>query len=194
MTAATIASPRKMPWDADLTWADLQAMPDDGFQYEIIGGELYVMTAPIPVHQGLLTRLLVAIHNVSEARGIGRVYASPIGVELAEHDIVQPDLLFIAIDRVHIEKDDRIIGTPDIILEIFSPSTRSKDLKEKADLYARAGVPEYWTADPKERRFITNHLQGNQYVQVAPDTDGWISSPTLAGLRVNPADIFAELD
>jgi hypothetical protein len=39
-----------------------------------------------------------------------------------------------------------------------------------------------------------NHLQGNQYVQVAPDADGWLTPPTLAGLRVNPADIFSVLD
>jgi Uma2 family endonuclease len=192
MTVATIAPPRKMPWDVDLTWADLQAMPDDGFQYEIIGGELYVMTAPIPVHQGLLTRLLVAIYNVSEARGNGRVYASPIAVELAEHDIVQPDILFIGKDRLGIVEEDRIVGAPDLVVEIFSPSTRSKDRHEKADLYARSGVREYWQVDPRWRSVMVLALQDGAY-QPLPLDDGIARSRVLPNLEIDVNALFEGL-
>jgi Uma2 family endonuclease len=61
-------------------------------------------------------------------------------------------------------------------------------------LYARSGVPEYWVADPERRMLVINRLQAEDYVAVEPDTDGGIDSPTLPGLRVDPVEVFSNLD
>ncbi len=80
-----------------------------------------------------------------------------------------------------------------MVVEIISPSSRQTDRVKKMALYARAGVPEYWIADPERRMLVINILQGEDYVPVAPGTDGLIASLTLAGLRVDPAVVFADL-
>ena len=178
--------------DALWTWEDLWDLPEDGNIYEIIDGELYVMAPPVPVHQGLSTRLLVAFYNASEARGLGRVYASPIGVRLSERDIVQPDLLFIARDRLDIVKRDLIDGPPDIVVEIFSPSTRSKDRNEKAALYARSGVREYWQVDPRHRSVVVLVLRDGAY-EPLPHEDRIARSAVLPDLKVDTVALFADL-
>ena len=83
---------------------------------------------------------------------------------------------------------------PDIVVEILSPSTRGIDLVRKMALYARSGVPEYWIADPERRILVMNRLQGEDYVAVEPDSEGWIASPTLSELRVHPSEVFSGLD
>jgi Uma2 family endonuclease len=177
-----------------LTYDDLLAMPDDGQRYEIIGGELFVNPPPTWGHQLVIGRLYEVLRDYVRQAG-GQVTFAPFGVLLSPHDAVEPDLIFLAARWPRVpSKDNTIDYPPDLAVEVISPLSRRKDRVAKMALYARAGVPEYWTADPSERELIMNHLQGNQYVQVAPDADGWLTSPTLAGLRVNPADIFAELD
>jgi Uma2 family endonuclease len=177
-----------------LTYDDLLAMPDDAQRYEIIGGELFVNPPSTWGHQLVIGRLYEVLRDYVRQAG-GQVTFAPFGVLLSPHDAVEPDLIFLAARRPRVpSKDNTIDYPPDLAVEVISPSSRRKDRVAKMALYARAGVPEYWTADPSERELIMNHLQGNQYVQVAPDADGWLTPPTLAGLRVNPADIFSVLD
>ena len=177
-----------------LTYDDLLAMPDDGQRYEIIGGELFANSPPTWGHQRVIGRLYGVLRDYTRLTG-GQVTFAPFGVLLGPHDAVEPDLIFLSASRPRVPSTDNTIDfPPDLAVEVISPSSRRKDRVAKMALYARAGVPEYWTADPMEREFIMNHLQGKQYVQVAPDADGWFSSPTLSGLRVSPEDIFAELN
>jgi Uma2 family endonuclease len=79
-------------------------------------------------------------------------------------------------------------------VEIISPSSRSIDRVRKMALYARAGVPEYWIADPEQRAFVVYVLEGEDYVPVAPNPDGTISSRVFPGLLVDLAEVFANLD
>ena len=64
------------------------------------------------------------------------------------------------------------------------------DRVRKMALYARSGVSEYWIADPMERTLFVNLLQGKEYVPVAPDS----VSPTLPGPRVDPSEVFSDLN
>lgn len=178
-----------------LIYDDLLAMPDDGKRYEIIGGELFVNPPPSWGHQHIILWFFELLRGYARESGGGQVTVAPFGVLLGPHDAVEPDVIFLSARRPRVPwRDNTIDYPPDLVVEVISPSSRRKDRVAKMALYARAGVPEYWTADPMEEAFVMNHLQGNQYVQVAPDADGWLTSPTLAGLRVNPADIFSELD
>src|SRR5690554_1405377 len=62
-------------------------------------------------------------------------------------NVVQPDLLVIC-DQENIKEDDTYMGTPTLVVEILSESTRSKDLIKKLDLYMQSGVGEYWIVNP----------------------------------------------
>ncbi|MGH2559091.1 MAG: Uma2 family endonuclease [Thermomicrobiales bacterium] len=169
-----------------LTHADLAQFPDDGKRYEIIDGELYVAAAPAQEHQEFSKHLFRLVDGPVEATGWGKVYYAPVDVEFAEHDTVQPDLLVIRRDRMHLYRGNTFFGAPDIVIEILSPSNRSYDEFAKARLYAANGVLEYWVADPMTPDFRLMALRDGQYVPVEPDANGLLHSTVVPGLAVDP--------
>ena len=78
----------------------------------------------------------------------GRVFIAPFDVVFSFHDIVEPDVIFVAPDQLDILTDKNIQGTPAMVVEILSPSTRQRDRQIKRTLYERSGVREYWLVDP----------------------------------------------
>lgn len=126
---------------------------------ELIDGQFYDMAAPSRIHQeisGTLYRL-IADYIVSR-KGKCKVYAAPFAVELPAHrkTIVEPDISVIC---DHSKLTDRgCTGAPDWIIEIVSPSTSSHDYIRKLNLYADAGVREYWIVDPSRKSAYVYHL------------------------------------
>ena len=178
-----------------LTYDDLLEMPDDGQRYEIIGGELIVTPAPSWNHQRVLLELTRLIDDFARETGKGKLVFAPFDVILGPHDIVEPDLVFIASEQGHYPGDHNSFeGAPALVVEVISPSSRQSDHVKKMILYARAGVLEYWIADPEQRTLIVNVLEDKTYLPVSPDADGWLNSRVLPGLRVDPTTIFAGLD
>jgi Uma2 family endonuclease len=146
-----------------LTYDDLLDMPDDGQRYEIIGGELFVSPPPTWGHQQVIGRLFEVLRDYARETNGGRVVFAPFGVLLGRHDAVEPDLIFLSADRPKVPNEDNTIDyPPDLVVEVISPSSRRKDRVAKMALYARTGVPEYWIADPSDRAFTINHLQGEE--------------------------------
>ena len=135
-----------------LTYADFLLFPDDdGLRHEIIDGEHYVTAAPNLRHQELVGRLFLSIGAFVEDRPErGRAFLSPFDVVFSFHDIVEPDLIFVAPDQYEILTEKNIQGTPAVVVEILSPSTRKRDRELKRKLYDRTGVREYWLVDPMQ--------------------------------------------
>lgn len=178
-----------------LTYDDLRDMPDDGQRYEIIGGELIVNPAPASGHQRVLGELYRLIHGYVRRYDAGEVFFAPFDVLLGRNDAVEPDLVFLSVARPRVPNDENSIDyAPDLVVEVISPSSRQTDRVKKMALYARAGVPEYWIADPQRRILIVNVREGENYVPISPDAEGWLASRALPGLRIDPAIIFAVLD
>ena len=124
-------------------------MPDDGNRYECIGGRLYVTPAPVTRHQRVLMRLWSALLRILVDSGRGEVFCVPLLVEFpGTDDRVQPDLLFVSDERRAIILERQVLGAPDLVVEILSPSTAHRDRGIKLDLYARRGVRQYWIVDP----------------------------------------------
>jgi Uma2 family endonuclease len=178
-----------------LTYDDLVEMPDDGQRYEIIGGVLLVNPAPTWNHQRLAGELYRLINDFARQTGEGTVVFAPFDVVLGAHDIVEPDLVFVASEQGPVPGEGHSFqGAPHLLVEVISLSTRQSDNVKKLALYARAGVLEYWIADPVLRTLVINVLEGGMYLPIQPDADGWFSSRALRGLCVDPSDIFAGLD
>jgi Uma2 family endonuclease len=178
-----------------LTYDDLLEMPDDGKRYEIIGGELIVTPAPSWNHQRVLGEIYRLVDDFARQTGEGKVVFAPFDVVLGPHDIVEPDLVFMASAQGALPGEQHFFkGAPHLLVEVISPSSRHSDTAKKLALYARAGVLEYWIADPEQNTLVINVLEGETYLPVRPDADGWYSSRVLRGLRVDPSNIFAELD
>jgi Uma2 family endonuclease len=175
-----------------LTYEDLLQTPDDGQRYEIVGGELIVSPAPVPEHQEILGRLFLLFAAFVRRHRLGKVYIAPIDVGLFDHDNVQPDLIFIAADRLGIVGPTRVEGAPDLVLEVLSPGTRHLDQVRKAALYATAGVREYWLVDPEARAIAILALVG-QHFEPVPQTEGVGRSGVLPGFEVEIDPLFSDL-
>lgn len=145
------------------TRADLDRMPDDGNRYELIEGEIVMSPSPRTRHQLVSARLF---RLLDDARPEGTlVLYAPFDVVLEEDSVVEPDL--VVFDE-SIATERGIEGRPDLVVEILSPSTRSRDLVRKKRLYERAGVPCYWVVDPDEEIALTAwELRDGSYQVVA---------------------------
>ncbi len=136
-----------------LTIADWDAMPHgDGNRYEIIEGELFVSTSPGLTHQIVLSNLIFLVRRFLESNPIGMVVTTP-GLILSNFSGVIPDLVFFLNEqRERIITDDRLMGPPDLVVEIVSAgwANNRRDRVVKLQLYAKHGVPEYWIVDPKK--------------------------------------------
>jgi Uma2 family endonuclease len=75
---------------------------------------------------------------------------------------VQPDVVVLSAN-LGVLTASRIIGVPDLVVEILSPGTAGHDRRRKQDAYARAGVPEYWLADPYAQTVEVLRLDGKEY-------------------------------
>ena len=170
-------------------------LPDDGQRYEIIDGELIVTPVPTMGHQRVVGRLCRLLDDYARRVEGGEVAFAPLAVRLGHFDAVEPDLVFLTAARPRVPNDENSMDSaPELVVEFISPSSRRIDRVREMALYARSGVSEYWIADPMERILVVNLLQGKEYGQVAPDSDGMIASPTLPGLHVDSSGVFSDLD
>jgi len=131
-----------------LTYEDYCRLPDDGRRHEIIDGEEYMSPSPTTPHQRIVQRLHLSLAPFVNERSAGEVFIAPYDVLLSEHDIVQPDVLFVAAERLDLVKERGLEGAPTLIAEVVSEGNRRHDEVRKRKLYERHGVPEYWVVDP----------------------------------------------
>jgi len=140
------------------TYDEFARLPNDGNRYEIIGGELIVTPAPTLLHQKIITRLGRRLDAFVEANGLGEVFNGPVDVLFGEGDYLEPDLVFVRRDRLHIIGPNGFEGAPDLVVEVLSPTTALRDRGIKRECYARFLVPEYWIVDPVAKRIEVYRL------------------------------------
>ncbi len=133
-----------------VTWEEVERMPDDGNRYEFIAGRVYMTPAPRLRHQRISVHLQRALMRILEDPGHGVVFQAPCLVAFpGTQDRVQPDLSFVSRARFGTLTETQVLGAPDLVVEILSPSTAHRDRGIKLDLYGRCGVKEYWIVDPE---------------------------------------------
>ncbi len=172
------------------TVKDYMSIQDDK-RYELLEGELVMVPSPSVQHQRILKRLLYALDGFVSERQLGEVVIAPCDVVLSDHDVLQPDILFISKDRGYIIAPGNIRGAPDLVVEILSPSTEQRDRTVKSTIYARYGVREYWLVSPAEHTVEVLTLGAEGYatsgIYRAEDT---LSSPLLQGLALPVKSLF----
>lgn len=173
-----------------LTYQEYRHFPDDGRCHELVDGEHYVAPAPGTGHQAASGRIFAQLFRQIEEAGLGRVFAAPTDVELSEVDIVQPDLVVVLRKRERIVSPSRIVGAPDLVVEIISPSTAERDRELKRLLYERSGVPVYWLVDPDAQEvtvFEADAHGGGRYRETGVFRE-------RVGFALNDARAVVELD
>ena len=178
-----------------LTVEEFLELPDtyDRRKMELDEGELYIMPRPRRVHQFFQARLVKHFENFLDEFDEPPADVSHdfiVALSLEDRRLYAPDLSIVLRERAHIIGDRMIDGAPDIVVEILS-SDRSRDLVRKRQLYAAAGIPEYWMFDYLNDTATLLELRNGEYIERAvlgpSDT---LTTPLLPGLEIPLADIF----
>lgn len=180
------------PPDGAWTFADYAQLPENGFRYEVIEGELSMLPAPLIQHQTVLRRLFKRLLSHIERHRLGDLWSAPIDVVLGDRATpVQPDLVFVSRERRQIVGRERIEGAPDLVVEILSASTAARDRGLKFELYAASGVREYWMVDPDELTLEVYVLRGRAYAPLGCYRPGQTAgSELLPGLKFKVKGVF----
>jgi Uma2 family endonuclease len=161
---------------------------DEGVYFSIINGKAFMSPAPELFHQRWARKIFLAVERHVEARKLGEVFFAPVDVVLDERNVVQPDLVFVSNANAGLLERRGIMGAPDLVVEIISPSSLRHDRYEKRELYARFGIKEFWLADVANRSLEVLSLQAGGYKLVSCATnEGKIRSEILPGFELDLA-------
>jgi Uma2 family endonuclease len=148
------------------TYEDYVALPEDGNRYEIIDGVIYMAASPKKSHQksaGLLSHHLM-VHVYFGQKG--EVFTAPFDVTLPSDTTVQPDIIVVLNANLSIVQEEKITGSPNLLVEIASPGTKDYDRSKKKQTYEQNGVQEYWIVDPAKQEVEVFELQNSVYVSL----------------------------
>lgn len=177
------------------TYADYEKIDDDK-RYEVIDGVIYLMASPSAAHQRISQELSFQLVYFLRGKPC-QVFSAPFDVCLNaagdnDRTVVQPDILVIC-DRKKIEPK-RCNGAPDLVIEILSPSTTSRDMSKKFIKYQNAGVREYWIVNPESKYVHVCVLTDGEYE--VTDYSGNVTIPVniLEGCEIDFEHVFADIE
>ena len=177
-----------------VTFDEYQNLKYDGFQYEITEGVMKVTPAPFFNHQALSGEIYTELKIFLKTKPVGIVCYAPRDVKLDANLTYQPDILYIAKERLSINKKNYVDGSPDFIVEILSKGTLGHDTREKFIDYEKYGVKEYWIIDPDSLEISEfYYLKDGKYEQFEPDND-IVKSKVIEGFEVNLTELEKSLN
>ena len=147
----------------EYTVEDYYALPDER-RVELIDGVIYEMTAPTGEHQMIAGEVYYQLMACAEKCGMECMpFISPIDVQLDKDDktMVQPDVIIICDLRLMTKKV--VYGAPEFVMEVLSPSTKSKDLLIKLRKFKEAGCLEVWMVDPYKKTVTTYDFRSEEW-------------------------------
>jgi Uma2 family endonuclease len=178
-----------------LSVADYERLTaDTDTRYELIDGELIEMPGPSAYHQRVLRGVFRILDRFVLDTEAGEVFTAPFNVQLSDEDVLQPDILFVSINRSDIVGASRAVGAPDLVVEISSPRTAVEDLGRKRRVYRESGVREYWFIDTEARAATIWVLEGRDYDQLPVNDDGHAWSKVVPGFTIDMARVFTDAD
>jgi Uma2 family endonuclease len=165
---------------------------EEGAPFQLINYDLIMSPSPIPFHQVISARIMQALLNFLDSRNNnGFLVSAPMDVKFDEGNILQPDILYIAEDRVEDLIKDRVEGAPDLIVEILSPSNAYYDLRQKKDIYEKYGVKEYIIVDPiAQNADLYSLMNGAYYLHQQAQKNEVLTSVILPGFAIELAKVF----
>lgn len=186
---------QEWPDQGQWTYDDYARLPNDGWKYEVIRGELYMSPAPSTRHQIAIGNIHVEMSLYLRRTGAGQAILSPIDVILPGGlgTPVQPDIVFVGKSNLDIIKETHIEGVPELVIEVLSPSNWMDDRRTKFTIYAEAGVVEYWIVDPRTTSVEVYRLADGRYELINNYGPGeTVSSLALSGFSIPVAEVFPQ--
>ncbi len=179
-----------MTYDEFLEWAD------EDVHAEWVNGEVIVFMSPNDKHQAIIGLLYKLLSIFAELFDLGIVRFAPFEMRATpDGPAREPDLLFVAREYLDRLTPQRLAGPADLVVEVISESSVTRDRAEKFYEYQRAGVREYWIMDPRpgEERVDGYRLMADgKYLAILPDERGRYHSTVLTGFWFDPAWLWRE--
>jgi Uma2 family endonuclease len=183
-----VAGPQQGRW----TYKDYAAIPEDGHHYEVVNGVLCMSPSPNVWHQKIVGEVFAHLRDFVHTNRSGRAFIAPLDVELTYGNVVQPDVFVLLNQHLNRITNSRIIGAPDLVVEVTSPSTARHDLHAKLEAYASAQVPEYWVVNPEAQTVELLVLEHDVYSSLGVFSgQTTLPSRVLADLPVEVEQFFA---
>ena len=162
-----------------MTDEELMQLPDHGYKYEYIEGELEVSPAGM-LHESIGVKLISELQEFVKKFGFGRIYGSSVGYRMKSGNVLSPDVSFVRKSRLPEGKSPEGFGhfAPDLAVEILSPSDNLNKVEKKVSEYFENGSELVWVINPKRR--ITNVYISTANITVLQEND------ELSGDKVLP--------
>ena len=161
---------------------------------QIINGVTIMAPTPFGYHQNLISNLVLSIGNHAKLHKLGKIFTFPLDVIFEDgFNVVQPDLIYIKKENMSIfDSKGYIHGVPDLLIEIVSASSVSRDTVEKYKIYEKYGVSEYWIVFPELKVVEVFVLKDGKYSLFCSteNTEGVLSSNILTDFKVKVEEVF----
>jgi Uma2 family endonuclease len=175
-----------------VTADELFTMPDDGFRYELIKGELRRMPPAGSEHGAISINIAVVVGQFVKAHGLGVVFGADTGFKIAsDPDTVHaPDLAFVRRERIPEAGIPQGYwpGAPDLAVEVVSPSDTYTEVEEKVSDWLNAGMRLVLVLNPR-RRTVTVSTSPTDVVRLT-EADTLNGGDVLPGFTCRVADLF----
>lgn len=168
-----------------MSYEEYLAYVDEDTHSEWVDGEVTIFMPPADRHQAITTFLAMLFQFFVDSFELGIVRVAPEEMRLREgRSYREPDLLVLLNEHIHRLTTQGLVGPADLVVEILSPESTTRDQQEKRREYAEAGIPEYWIIDGRPGRGAIDCLvlsAEGTYEPVAPDDGGRLHSRVLPG-------------
>lgn len=179
------------------TEEELQKLPDDGYTYEVIHGELVTSPKNNFQHGTICTRLILALKIYNQTKRLGAVLDSSTGFWMQNRNCRAPDVSFILksrLDALNFKPSSKAFfpGAPDLAVEIFSPTNSKAEIDDRITDFFSSGTRRAWIIHPDERFVeVCDSSVQRQLVGSGGFLEG---GEILPGFRYPVADLFKEWD
>ena len=184
-----------------LTFEEWLHLPETKERYEIVDGVMYMAAAATYAHQLVQRRVNFALTEFVLNHQLGEVLTAPLDILIQREPLRtrQPDILYLSPDKVpgetlaEVERITFLEVSPDISVEMLSPSNTRAYMEIKLRDYQAIGVPECWIFDPSTRTASVLDLTGEQPRVAANRGIGEVlRSGLLPGFELNLGEVFVK--
>jgi Uma2 family endonuclease len=171
----------------------LLLMPDDGYRYELIAGELRKMSPAGWKHGFVAGRLHGWLAHHVEKHNLGAVFEGETGFLLAsDPDTVRaPDIAFVRRDRILVQDSTEAFwpGAPDLAVEVVSPGDTVHEIDDKVQSWLDGGASMVWVVNPKWRSITV--YRSASHVAILTENDELSGEDVVEGFRCVVGKLFA---
>lgn len=171
-----------------MTAEELMKIDDEPNRHELIKGELLTMPPPGEEHGAVIINLAIVLAGHVKRNNLGRLTAeSGFKLESNPDTVLAPDISFIARDRAGVRSEGYRHGSPDLAVEVISPSDSKRMVERKTALWLELGAKAVWNVNPRKRTIEVVRADG--YRKLFDETDELVDD-TVPGFRIAVAEIF----